>query len=125
MFGDGGEHGLGDEVGEAAAEGAFRLIGKAFGEPFGDEQAEHAVTDEFQALVGAAGAARAAGGGGAVGERLAQQIRPCEAVAEDGLGAVVYGGVVRFGGRVVRAGRARVRVGRGAGGCGAARRVVN
>ena len=69
---------------------AFLLVREALGQPLGDQQAEHPVADEFQPLVRSGAAApRAAparhspaGDGGAMGQRLAQQVRTGEVVAE-------------------------------------------
>ena len=53
-----------------------------FQQPFGDHEPQHAVTDEFQAFVGAH-PARA--GGGAVRQRLGQKLRALKAMAQQRL----------------------------------------
>jgi hypothetical protein len=79
-FRDPGEHGLGDEGGEPAPQRALALAREALGEPFGDQEPEHAVAHEFEPFVRAL-AAR----GGAMGQCLAEQLGPREAVAEQAL----------------------------------------
>ena len=107
LLADFGQHRLGHQMRQPRAELAFLLVGKALGQPLGDQQAEHAVADEFQPLVGARAAAprgaparqRPADHGGAVGQRLAQQFRAGEIMAEHvrGAAASTYGAAPRAG----------------------------
>ncbi len=103
---DGGQHGLGHQMGETRAELAFLLIGKALGQPLGNEQAEHPVADEFQPFVrpraaaarGAPARQRPADHGGTMSQRLTQQFRAGEIVAEEILCRMGLG----FGGLAAR-----------------------
>ncbi len=71
-------------MGEPAPEMALRLGREALDQPFRDQQAEHAVADEFQPFVrGPARLPAPSGSGGAVRHRLAQQVGPGELVAEN------------------------------------------
>ena len=85
------QHRLGNQMAEPAAKAAFLLVGEPLGKPFGDQQAEHAVADEFQPFVGAGAldpapfGTRTRMGGGPVGQRLAQQFGAGELMAENAL----------------------------------------
>ena len=88
LLGDRGEHGLRDQQREPAAELAFLLLGEPLREPFRDQQPEHAVAHELQPLVrsGALRLAAPLARRGAVRQRLAQQFRAPETMAEQSLG---------------------------------------
>jgi hypothetical protein len=67
-----------DEMGEALAEGALRVVGKGLDQHAGDAQAEDAVAEELEAFV----AGPAGTGGAGVGQGLDEQPPVAEAVAE-------------------------------------------
>ena len=87
-FRDPGQGVPGDQHAEARLPSvALALLREALDQPFRHQQAEHAVADELQPLVGVELAA-AGIGGGAVRQRLEQQFRPGEAVADARLESV-------------------------------------
>src|ERR1700678_2273478 len=71
---------LGDEMRQPAAQRTFLLARILFGEPHRDREAQDAVAEELQPLV----RSTAGAGGRAVSQRLPQQPRFLEMVAEDG-----------------------------------------
>lgn len=78
VAGDPDERAPVDEMGEALAEGSFRIVGKGLDQHAGDAQAEDAVAEELEAFVaGPAGA-----GGAGVGQGLDEQPPVAEAVAQ-------------------------------------------
>ncbi len=81
---DRGELRLGHQVRMPAGQQALRLVRETLGQPFRHQQAEHPVAHELQPLVGPDGrlSAMAARDRRAVRERLAQQVRVGEGVAE-------------------------------------------
>src|SRR6185437_12518812 len=68
------------QTGVTSGQRAFRLFGKAPPQPLGDDEAEDAVTEEFEPLVAAPRAA--AGARAWMSERLGQQLRMFEIVPE-------------------------------------------
>ena len=72
---------LAHQVGKAARHLALVGLGKGAEQHVGDDQTQHVVAEEFQALVGAGAVARA-GERGDVGQRLLQHRRVPEAVSD-------------------------------------------